>query len=280
MPADLTPPTSRRPTRPAPPACLIRRPARVAAWLKGLVLALLCAGGVHAPVALAATTIKTGDGSGPRIEGSGRVGEEVRTTAPFSALTLTGPVDVQLKAGAAPRVTVRADDNLLPVITTEVVDRRLVVGIKPQTWARTRNKMVVVVEFTELTGILVRGSGDVDADRIQAALFEIVLRGSGDVKIERLEADALALSITGSGDVTVGGSSRALGVDLFGSGDVRADRLESRQVAVRIRGSGDARVHAVETLQVEISGSGDVRYRGTPQIQQKISGSGELLPLK
>ncbi len=146
MPADLTPPTSRRPTRPAPPACLIRRPARVAAWLKGLVLALLCVGGVHAPVALAATTIKTGDGSGPRIEGSGRVGEEVRTTAPFSALTLTGPVDVQLKAGAAPRVTVRADDNLLPVITTEVVDRRLVVGIKPQTWARTRNKMVVVVE--------------------------------------------------------------------------------------------------------------------------------------
>jgi len=187
---------------------------------------------------------------------------------------------VNAEAGAAPRVTVRAADNLLPVITTEVVDRRLVVGIKPQTWARTRNKMVVVVEFAELTGILVRGSGDVDADRIQAALFEIVLRGSGDVKIERLEADALALSITGSGDVTVGGSSRALGVDIFGSGDVRADRLESRQVAVRIRGSGDARVHAVETLQVEISGSGDVRYRGTPQIQQKISGSGELLPLK
>ena len=88
MPADLIPPTSRRSTR---PARLIRRPARVAAWLKGLVLALLCAGGVHAPVALAATTINTGDGGGARIEGSGRVGEEVRTTAPFSALTVAGP---------------------------------------------------------------------------------------------------------------------------------------------------------------------------------------------
>jgi hypothetical protein len=269
------------PPDPTPPTPLTRRCAAcLGASLKALALSLLCAGGLHVPAALAATTFQIGDGSGARIEGSGRVGEEVRTTAPFSALTVAGPVDVQLKAGTAPRVTVRADDNLLPVITTEVIDRRLEVGVKPQTRARTRNKMVVVVEFTELTGILVRGSGDVDADRIQAALFEIVLRGSGDVKIERLEADALALSITGSGDVTVGGSSRALGVDLFGSGDVRADRLESRQVAVRIRGSGDARVHAVEVLQVEISGSGDVRYRGTPQIQQKISGSGELLPLR
>jgi hypothetical protein len=206
MPPDPTPPTP--PTR--------RCAACLGASLKALALSLLCAGGLHVPAAPAATTLQIGDGSGARIEGSGRVGEEVRTTAPFSALTVAGPVDVQLKAGTAPRVTVRADDNLLPVITTEVIDRRLEVGVKPQTRARTRNKMVVVVEFTELTGILVRGSGDVDADRIQAALFEIVLRGSGDVKIERLEADALALSITGSGDVTVGGSSRALGVDLFG----------------------------------------------------------------
>lgn len=218
-------------------------------------------------------------GEGPHVEGSGNAADEVRQVGGFSALTIEGPVDVQLKAGERERVTVHADDNIVPLISTEVQAGRLVVGMKPST-VRTRTKMLVTVEFTQMSGILIRGSGDVRGDTIKTAIFEAVLRGSGDVVVDRIEADAVALSVAGSGDFTAGGKANSLGVNVMGSGDVRTENLEARQVAVRIRGSGDVRVHAVDTLTVDIAGSGDVRYRGTPQIMQKKAGSGEVRPLK
>lgn len=221
-----------------------------------------------------------GGGNGARIEGSGRAIDEVRTVGAFGGLVIDGPIDARLKAAAADRVTVHADDNIAPLIETRVVDGKLVIGLAPQTAYRTRTRTHVLVEFRELSSLQVRGSGDVRADRIKASIFETTIRGSGDVRIDALDSEALALSISGSGDFMVAGRAAKLGVVVVGSGDVRADKLEAREVAVRIRGSGDVYVHAIDSLQVDIAGSGDVRYRGDPKLSKKIAGSGELLPLR
>lgn len=234
--------------------------------------------GALSPPSAQAFTFVFGDGK--RVEGSGNVVDEVRQIEGFQALTVAGPVDVQLKAGTVERVTVRADDNIVPLVTTTVEGGRLVIGLQPNTSLRTRNAPQVTVEFRQMNGILIRGSGDVRGDHIKAPIFETVVRGSGNVVIDRLEADAVALSINGSGDFVAGGRASSVGINVNGSGDVRTENLEARQVAVRIRGSGDVRVHALDALQVDIAGSGDVRYRGTPQLTTKKAGSGDVAPMK
>jgi hypothetical protein len=239
-------------------------------------LSLLMAGA--GPVA--AQLIVIGGTNSGRVEGSGRVVEDARSVAAFSGLVVDGPIDVRLRAAAADRVIVHADDNIAPLIETRVTDGKLVVGLAPKASYRTRSATYVVVEFRELSSLQLRGSGDVRADRIRAPIFEATLRGSGDVQIDTLETEALALSISGSGDFSARGHAAKVGVVVVGSGDVSVDKLESREVAVRIRGSGDVRVHATDTLQVDIAGSGDVRYRGEPRLSKKIAGTGELLPLR
>lgn len=231
------------------------------------------------PADVVAQTFVFGSGSA-RVDGSGNVIEDVRSVPPFSGLVVAGPVDVRLRAGSAERVVVHADDNIAPLITTAVEDGKLVVGLKPGASLRTRSRMFAEVGFREMASVLVRGSGDVRADRISAPIFETTIRGSGDVSIDALESDAVALSIAGSGDFTAAGRASKLGVVIVGSGDVRADKLQAREVAVRIRGSGDARVHASESLQVDIAGSGDILYRGEPTITKKTAGSGEVRPLR
>jgi hypothetical protein len=258
--------------RPSSLARLARRQLVLRALAPVLVLGLL---GVAPARAL---TIQIGDGQ--RVEGSGNVIEETRSITGFKALTIAGPVDVQLKAADADRVVVRGDDNIVPLIVTNVEGDRLVVGLQPNTSIRTRNKMQVTVEFRQMNGILIRGSGDVRGDVIRTQIFEAVVRGSGNVVLDQIEADAVALSINGSGDFTAGGRAASVGINVNGSGDVRTEGLEARQVAVRIRGSGDVRVHAVEALQVDIAGSGDVRYRGTPALSVKKAGSGDVRALK
>jgi hypothetical protein len=257
-----------------------RLAAAAQAWRRALLTLLLPVSvmGVLFAAPVQALTIQIGDGK--RVDGSGNVIEEARALTGFKALTITGPVDVQLKASDTERVVVRGDDNVVPLITTTIESERLVVGLKSNTSIHTRNKMHVTVEFKQMNGILIRGSGDVRGDIIKAPIFEAVVRGSGDIVIDRIEADAVALSINGSGDFTAGGRAGSLGVNVSGSGDVHTENLEARQVAVRIRGSGDVRVHAAEALQVDIAGSGDVRYRGSPQLTVKKAGSGDVRAMR
>jgi len=243
-----------------------------------LALLLVLAAAAALPASVSA---QSGTAAGAsRIEGSGRVIEDLRPLAPFSALVVTGPIDVRLKRAASEHALVRADDNIAPLVETRVAGGRLTIGLRAGASFRTRSRLAIEIGFRELASVRASGSGDVRVDRIEAPIVDVTIRGSGDVAIDLLEAEALAVAIAGSGDFSAAGRATRLGAVIAGSGDLRADRLEARQVAVRIRGSGDARVHATESLQADLAGSGDLRYRGAPALSKKVAGSGEVAPLR
>jgi hypothetical protein len=221
-------------------------------------------------------------GGGERLQGSGRIVEEPRPLPAFQAVHVDGPVRVELQASDRDAVTVRFDDNLVSLVETRVVDGNravLEIGVRPGAAFRAARAPVVVVGFRALGELVLRGSGDVRADRIDADDFALSMSGSGDTRIESLRAARLAAVLAGSGDLVVrGGRADEQAFRLSGSGDVHAGRLEGRRVMVSVRGSGDAVVHATETLDATIAGSGDVAYRGNPRITQRIRGSGSVRP--
>jgi hypothetical protein len=247
-------------------------------WTLAAVLA--AAWTAASPGAATAMTVIV-DGDGKRVEGSGNLAEETRALSGFRSLVVQGPTDVVLKAGASERVVVRADDNVVPLVTTEVRDGKLVVGTAKGASFRTRNKIAVQVDFKQIDGVTIRGSGDVRADTIKGDLFELIIKGSGDVVIDRLDAATVAVSVAGSGDISVKeGRATTVAVVIEGSGDVSLAGVEAKQGAVRIRGSGDATVFATESLQVDVSGSGEVRYKGSPQLTKKVAGSGDVRQMR
>ena len=218
-------------------------------------------------------------GSGGRVEGSGKVVDEERSLAGFRRIVAQGPLDVRVRAADADRVVVHADDNIAPLIETAVQGGALVIGVRAGASFRTQTKVQVRVQARRLEGVIVRGSGDVRVDRVEAEVFEATLQGLGDIAVESLQANAVAVSLAGKGDIRAKGTAGSLGVVLDGSGDVHCADLVAQQVAVRIRGSGDVRVHATEELIVDVDGSGDVHYRGTPKITKSIRGSGSVKPI-
>jgi hypothetical protein len=246
---------------------------------------LLLAGAL-APLAAAhgveggASTLAQFGGPDGRVEGSGKVVDEPRDVSGFSRLIVQGPLEVVVKAAAADRVLVHADDNIAPLIETTLLGGTLMVGVRAGAAFRTRARLQVRVQARQLGGAVLRGSGAIRVDRVDAAVFEATLQGSGDIVVDSLRAEAVAISLAGNGDVRIKGAAASVGVVLDGSGDVHCAELAARQVAVRIRGSGDVRVHATEELKVEIDGSGDVHYRGAPKISKAIRGSGSVTALR
>jgi hypothetical protein len=216
------------------------------------------------------------------LVGSGVPVRETRALAGFDAVRLRGAFDAVLRQGPT-AVEVRGDDNLVPLVETSVVDaggrRVLELRLKHDGSVRPRSSLAVHVAAPAWQSVVLDGSGDVEADGIDARALEIALVGSGDLRLRGVTAGSIALRLRGSGDVHLAGSARSLGVTLQGSGDVWADGLAADEVRVAIAGSGDARVHAQRSLQASVAGSGDVRYRGAPTLDVRIAGSGTVARL-
>jgi hypothetical protein len=206
--------------------------------------------------------------------------DEARPIGPFTRVLVNGPIDVQFRRTGAEKAVVHADDNITSLVDVHVEQGQLRIEAKKNASFRTRSKIFVSVEFKQIEGLQLNGSGDVDIDEVKAGIFEGSIHGSGNVVIGKIDADTVAISIAGSGDFNARGRAAKAGFVIEGSGDVRAEELQAKAVAVRISGSGDAMVCATDSLQVRIAGSGDVRYCGSPRVEKKIAGSGEVKPIR
>lgn len=208
-------------------------------WLVAMVAVLLVLGGCSV------------------VSGSGQVKSETRQVSGFTGIELSGNGEVTIEQGETESLTIEADDNVLPVLTSEVNDSVLELGTKPRTTVRTRNPIRYRVTLKDLTSI--------------------ELSGSGSVSGADLQVNALRVDISGSGTMNLAGVADQQEVEMSGSGQYGAAELLSRSVTIEISGSGNATVAASDQLRVEISGSGTVAYSGEPTIDQSISGSGRLV---
>lgn len=248
--------------------------------LPSLLLATLLAFGtsaVHAGTSKLSIFSGWGD---EHITGSGKVVTQARAVSGYRAIAAVGPVTVVLRQSGKEGAVVQADDNVVPVIETRVVDgeegKTLEVGIKNGVQVSTRNPIVVTVDANEVNAVTLSGSGDLRADALKATSLRASLTGSGDMRIRHLAAESLQVSVAGSGDFTASGKVRRQAVSLAGSGDVHNERLDSQEASVSIAGSGDVRVKVRERLKASLVGSGDLYYSGEPKVEQSIVGTGDL----
>jgi hypothetical protein len=199
-----------------------------------------------AVAALALAGCSAGD-DGPRTT-------QTRDLADFTRIDNRDSVDLRLRVGEPQRVRVLAGEKVIDDVRTEVRDGVLEVTFDDDGWGDS--DVAIEASVPRLTAIEVSGSGDVEADGIDADVFE-------------LESD-------GSAEIELAGTVGRLAVIVDGSGDARLAGLTAREAEVAVSGSGDADVRADERLDVTVDGSGDVTYHGDPAVTQHVDGSGDL----
>ena len=152
-----------------------------------------------------------------KVVGSGNSVTETRQLAEFDEIEfrVAGDFKVTIAEKATP-LEIDADDNILPLITTEVVDGRLIVDSERP--FKTKHSPDFKVAVTSLNRVIVQGAGD------------MTVRGLDNYKFE--------LEINGSADVRLSGKSDELKIAVNGSGDVHAYELSARQTDISIAGSG------------------------------------------
>jgi hypothetical protein len=220
---------------------------------------------------------------GPRTTGSGKLQNDKRAVTGFQAVAIRGSLKLVLRQGTHEGVELRADDNILALIETQVVDRdgvaTLEIGPKRGVRYSSPNPVTATVDLISLKALSIAGSGDIVGDALKTPVLRISVAGSGDIRLNHLEAGELNASVSGSGDLAFDGHARRLKVSISGSGDLKARALETDDVTISIAGSGDASVNAKKTLSVSIAGNGDVSYVGDAVVKSSIAGMGSVKKL-
>lgn len=193
----------------------------------------------------------------PALRGSGKVVSQPRQTDAFAAIDDKAAVDLDLKEGPAASVSVDADDNLQPLIRTEVVGGVLVVE-SGGGWTSRRHPVVHVTA---------------------PSLSTVRVLGGGNASLNGLSGKDLSLTLGGAGSLEASGKVGHLRLRTEGTGDAKLDEVEAQDVDVQVNGTGDSLVYADNSVAVVFKGAGNVHYAGRPaHVASQGDGGGNMEP--
>ena len=190
-----------------------------------------------------------------KVKGSGVAASETRAVASFDAIDATGIGKLKLRIGDSEGVKVLADDNILPLIKTEVKNGVLTLS----TQGASSSKTDIVFEVT--------------ARRIKR------LENSGTVSIDAsgFNGGELSVETSGVGSIKLNGRVDSLKAELSGVGSLEADALAADRVDTSLSGVGSANVRAEKSLRANVSGVGSLSWKGAAtDVTTNVSGIGRV----
>jgi hypothetical protein len=216
------------------------------------------------------------------VNGSGKSITQSRTVANFQSVSLEGMGDIAIVQSATESLTIEAEDNVMPLIKTEVKNGILSIRFDQKDWKdviRPTKPIKFALGVKTLTGVEISGAGNVLAPSLKSGVLIVKISGAGTVKIDKLEVTELATAVSGLGNVELSGSATKQTVDLSGAGQYLAGDVAGRTAKITLTGGGNATVWATESLDVTINGAGQVSYFASPKLTKSITGLGVLSPL-
>lgn len=188
--------------------------------------------------------------------GSGNIITEERNVSGFAGVDLSGGMVARVQFGTEFSVTVRADDNIMDRVRTEVQGSRLRISLENGSY----NNITQEVDITmpSLNTVDQSGSSSVTAaDFTSLGGLTVNLSGSSNLLLDNCSANVLTC-------------------DQSGSSAVQAFGLAVQQAEINTSGSSMLELSVALTLSGSTSGSSSVRYRGEPAVDVESSGSSTI----
>ncbi len=188
------------------------------------------------------------------VRGSGKRKTEKRDLPAFTSIETTGAFEVEVKCQKPVSFEIEADDNLLPLVETEV--RGGVLHLSTTKGYSSKGGIIARINVPDLASIKSTGAGK----------FHIT-----DVK-----NDSFEIRSTGVAQLDAAGQSKSVKISSTGAGQIDAHNLRADKADVDLTGAAVVEVNAVDELEVKVSGAGHVIYSGNPKVNKNVSGAGQV----
>jgi len=201
-----------------------------------------------------------------KIKGNGDFKTETRKVSDYKKISVAGSFNVELVKNNKSEIIIKANENLLEYIITEVKNGKLKIKIKKGYQLKATKTIKITVSFSSIDAVSLAGSGYIfSEDNINSDNLKLSLAGSGTINLS-VSTTNLISSIAGSGNINLNGNSTKFNCSIAGSGNINAYELKADILKVSTAGSGNANVHAINEINASTSGSGNINYKGNPKI--------------
>ena len=188
------------------------------------------------------------------VSGSGKLLKEKRNVGSFNSISTEGAFDIEVVCQKPQDVEISGDDNILPLVTTEVSNN--VLHVRSLRNYSTSQPLTLRISTPDLVGIHSSGAGTIEVSGLKNDRFEIDVNGAPTMKAS--------------------GETKALKIDTNGAGNVDTYKLRAARVEVESKGVSGVEVYAAEQLDVTVSGPSHVTYRGNPVVNKTVHGPGSV----
>ena len=188
------------------------------------------------------------------VHGSGVRKTEKRDLASFTSIETIGAFEVEVNCQKPANFEIEADDNILPLVQTEVRGGVLHVS--------------TTKSYSSSGGIVLRITVP-DLESMKST-------GAGKVHVSDVKNDNFEIQSTGATEMVVSGQSKSVKIGSTGAGKIDAHNLRATNAEVNVTGAAGVEVYATDELDVTVSGAGRVIYSGNPKITKHILGAGEV----
>lgn len=188
--------------------------------------------------------------------GSETITTQNRSLSDFDALEVSSIIDVSVTYDPEQEVSVRANDNIIDRVITQVVGNTLVIDLEDGTY--TDVSISIDIGIPTLTRINNEGTGDIDINNFE--------------NLSKLDVESI-----GTGNITAIGSTQKLSIDLTGTGSFRGFEFTASNVDVQLTGTGNVEINCIEKLEGSITGTGNIYYLGNPDIDVNSTGTGKVI---
>jgi hypothetical protein len=210
----------------------------------------------------------------PSLRGSGVAKAEPREVAPFSEIEVGSAVQLDVTVGDPTSVVVTADDNILPLVRTEVVGDRLKIYVEGST--STNIGVQVKVSMPKLKALVAGGASRISATGVAADQFQLELHGASTGELSG-NAEVLDATLTGASRAVLSGTCNHLKVECAGASQLNATDFTADKVAVVASGASTVQVDAKEELTASVSGASHLHYTGQPtKLNKQVSGASTM----
>lgn len=209
---------------------------------------------------------------GTSIKGNGNVVEQTRKIASFDEIKISRGMNVYISQGEAAKVVVKADENLLNIIKTEVVNNTLKITTTGNIRKSTSKK--VMVTMPKIKGVSAfAGSNAFSETILESKYMEVNGSAGSNVKL-KVKAEELNVSSSAGSNIYLEGSAKIFSGKATAGANIKAEALKT-EICNASAGSGaNVWISVTEKLEGKASSGGNIFYYGNPGATDTESSSG------
>lgn len=207
------------------------------------------------------------------IPGNGVIQTQTREVSGFSQVEIHGVIHAKVAVGPAGPLVIKGDENLLPLIKTEVRDGRLVVTVDAPEGIRPTQPITLDIITPTLDSVVAHDASRVEATVAEAPKLSLEAHGASMLTATGLDSPSVVLKGTGTAHAQVVGKAARIALDLSGASRAELAKLAATNAEVQISGASRADLQVEDLIKGQVSGASNLRVQGTVS-QREVQKSG------